>query len=116
MLVILRYSEGSLVSSATRAICERSFGVPQDDNRTPVLLAGNSLAPFQQRHIVRISDRLACRSRLILHLNEFTMRVFHCDHCDLPIFFENTFCGRCGHKLAYLPDLKIVASLDPADG
>src|SRR4051812_24272792 len=44
------------------------------------------------------------------------MRVFHCDHCSLPVFFENTFCGRCGHKLAYLPDLKVVASLDPADG
>src|SRR6202044_2301222 len=44
------------------------------------------------------------------------MRVFHCDHCRQPIFFENTLCGKCGHKLAYLPDLKIVASLDPAGG
>lgn len=42
------------------------------------------------------------------------MRIFHCDHCSQPVFFENTFCGSCGHKLAYLPDLKIVASLDPA--
>jgi len=41
------------------------------------------------------------------------MRVFHCDHCRLPVFFENTICGSCGHKLAYLPDLKLVASLDP---
>src|SRR5437868_6791850 len=39
------------------------------------------------------------------------MRIFHCDHCSQPIFFENTFCGKCGHKLAYLPDLKLVASL-----
>lgn len=44
------------------------------------------------------------------------MRIFHCDHCGLAVFFENTFCGRCGHKLAYLPDLKLVASLDPAGG
>jgi hypothetical protein len=46
------------------------------------------------------------------------MRVFHCDHCSNPVFFENVLCGRCGHKLAYLPDLKVVASLDPvmADG
>jgi hypothetical protein len=43
------------------------------------------------------------------------MRVFHCDHCGQSVFFENVLCGRCGHKLAYLPDLKIVASLDPAD-
>ncbi len=41
------------------------------------------------------------------------MRIFHCDHCDQPIFFENTCCGKCGHKLAYLPDLQLVASLDP---
>ncbi len=41
------------------------------------------------------------------------MRIFHCDHCNNPVFFENTLCGKCGHKLAYLPDLKVVASLDP---
>jgi hypothetical protein len=43
------------------------------------------------------------------------MRVFHCDHCRNPIFFENVLCGNCGHKLAYLQDLKIVASLDPSE-
>src|SRR5438874_2873184 len=43
------------------------------------------------------------------------MRVFRCDHCSRPVFFENTFCSNCGHKLAYLADLKLVASLDPAD-
>ena len=41
------------------------------------------------------------------------MRIFHCDHCSRPVFFENTLCGNCGNKLAYLPDLKIVGSLDP---
>lgn len=41
------------------------------------------------------------------------MRVFHCDHCNNPVFFENTVCGKCGNKLAYLPDLEVVASLDP---
>jgi len=44
------------------------------------------------------------------------MRTFHCDHCGQAIFYENTFCGKCGHKLAYLPDLQVVASLDPANG
>jgi len=44
------------------------------------------------------------------------MRIFHCDHCGQAIFFENTFCGKCGHKLAYLPDLLVIASLDPASG
>ncbi len=41
------------------------------------------------------------------------MRVFHCNHCGQLIFFENTTCGNCGHRLSYLPDLQIVASLAP---
>ncbi len=44
------------------------------------------------------------------------MRIFHCDHCGQTIFFENTVCNKCGHKLAYLPDLKLVASLERAKG
>jgi len=42
------------------------------------------------------------------------MRIFHCDHCGQSIFFENSVCGNCGHLLAYIPDLKIVASLNPS--
>ncbi len=42
------------------------------------------------------------------------MRIFHCDHCGNPVFFENTLCGNCGHLLAYLPDQKLIASLDLA--
>lgn len=41
------------------------------------------------------------------------MRIFHCDHCGALVFFENTFCEACKHKLAYLPSLKVVGSLDP---
>ncbi len=41
--------------------------------------------------------------------------MFHCDHCGNAVFFENTVCGKCGHKLAYVPDLKLVVSLDPTD-
>ena len=41
------------------------------------------------------------------------MRIFHCDHCSNPVFFENTFCERCRHALAYVPGLKQVVSLDP---
>jgi hypothetical protein len=40
------------------------------------------------------------------------MKVFHCDHCGHLLFFENTQCVRCGHRVAYLPDLTIVGSLD----
>src|ERR1700719_2689339 len=43
------------------------------------------------------------------------MKIFHCDHCDNLLFFENTYCLSCGHQVAYLPDLRLVASLRPAD-
>jgi hypothetical protein len=41
------------------------------------------------------------------------MRVFHCNHCDKLVFFENTECEHCGHRLAYVPQLRAVVSLDP---
>lgn len=42
------------------------------------------------------------------------MKVFHCDHCQHLIFFENVRCVKCDHTLAYLPDLGVVGSLEPA--
>ena len=44
------------------------------------------------------------------------MKVFHCDHCGHLLFFENIACVSCGHRLAYLPDLALVGSLDEAGG
>src|SRR5258708_170826 len=41
------------------------------------------------------------------------MKIFHCDHCGQLLFFENTVCVTCGHRVAYLPDVRRVASLDP---
>jgi hypothetical protein len=41
------------------------------------------------------------------------MNIFHCDHCRHLLFFENTECVSCGHRVAYLPDLRLVGSLDP---
>ena len=43
------------------------------------------------------------------------MKIFHCDHCGQLVFFENTECVSCRHKLAYLPDLGVVGSLDGGD-
>lgn len=40
------------------------------------------------------------------------MKVFHCDHCRGLVFFENTVCTKCEARLAYLPDLGVVGSLD----
>ena len=42
------------------------------------------------------------------------MKIFHCDHCDNLVFFENTQCVNCGHVLAFLPDLVEIGSLEPA--
>ena len=42
------------------------------------------------------------------------MKAFHCDHCQNLAFFENTRCTKCQRQLAYLPDLKAMASLDQA--
>jgi hypothetical protein len=40
------------------------------------------------------------------------VKIFHCDHCQQLVFFENIRCVNCGHALAYLPDLQDVGSLD----
>lgn len=43
------------------------------------------------------------------------MKVFHCDYCDHLVFFENTVCVSCEHKLAFLPDVLEIGSLEPVD-
>ena len=43
------------------------------------------------------------------------MKVFHCDHCGQLVFFQNTHCVQCERRLAYLPDLGVVGSLDCAE-
>ena len=40
------------------------------------------------------------------------MKTFTVDHCRQLVFFENMRCVRCDHRLAYLPDLGVVGSLD----
>lgn len=40
------------------------------------------------------------------------MKVFHCDHCRHLVFFESTTCLNCGKRLAYLPALGVIGSLD----
>jgi hypothetical protein len=44
------------------------------------------------------------------------MKVFHCDHCDQLLFFENVRCVRCGRALAYVPELRELTSLDHLGG
>src|SRR6187399_805252 len=42
------------------------------------------------------------------------MKVFHCESCGNLLFFENTSCVSCQRTVAYLPDVGVVASLEPA--
>jgi hypothetical protein len=42
------------------------------------------------------------------------MKIFHCDHCQQLVFFENIRCVKCQHVLAYLPDIMDMGSLEPA--
>jgi hypothetical protein len=41
------------------------------------------------------------------------MKLFTCPSCSQVLYFENTLCERCGHRLAYLPELQTLSSLEP---
>jgi hypothetical protein len=40
------------------------------------------------------------------------MKVFHCDHCNQLVFFENTRCVSCSHRLGFVPEAMAIRSLD----
>ena len=42
------------------------------------------------------------------------MRLFTCGACGHTVFFENVRCTQCNHILAYLPDARRVAAIEPA--
>jgi hypothetical protein len=42
------------------------------------------------------------------------MKLFQCQHCGQVLYFENTRCERCGHRLGYLPERTTLSALDPA--
>ncbi len=39
------------------------------------------------------------------------MKIFNCDNCGHPVFFENVTCLNCGSSLAFLPDQLTMAAL-----
>jgi len=43
------------------------------------------------------------------------MKLFTCA-CEQLVFFESVSCTRCGRTLAFLPDRRQVAALEPAEG
>jgi hypothetical protein len=40
------------------------------------------------------------------------MKIFLCDACGQPIFFENVQCTQCGHTLGYLPDRSRLSAIE----
>ena len=44
---------------------------------------------------------------------ELTMKLFQCQSCGHPLYFENTHCERCHHQTGYLPDIEVVTAVEP---
>src|SRR5215217_8374908 len=44
-----------------------------------------------------------------------TMKLFQCQACGQPLYFENTSCESCGRRLGYLPSVETLTSLEPAE-
>jgi hypothetical protein len=44
------------------------------------------------------------------------MKLFECQNCGQPLYFENTTCESCGLRLGYLPERETVTALEAADG
>ena len=43
------------------------------------------------------------------------MKLFECQHCRSPVYFDNTVCVSCGYPLGYLPERFEMSALE-ADG
>jgi len=41
------------------------------------------------------------------------MKLFECQNCEHPLYFENTTCESCGLRLGYLPAFETVSALQP---
>ena len=44
------------------------------------------------------------------------MKLFDCQNCGQPLYFENTVCESCGLQLGFLPELALVTALRPENG
>jgi len=43
------------------------------------------------------------------------MKLFECQNCGQPLYFENTRCESCGLRLGYLPEKQTVTALEEGD-
>jgi hypothetical protein len=42
------------------------------------------------------------------------MKLFNCQACGQAIYFENRYCGHCGHALGFLPIPGLMVAVEPA--
>jgi hypothetical protein len=43
------------------------------------------------------------------------MKLFKCQSCQQILYFENSVCVKCGHRLGYVPGIATLSALEPAD-
>jgi len=43
------------------------------------------------------------------------MKLFECQHCGQPLYFENIRCESCGRGLGYLPSKETISALEQAE-
>jgi hypothetical protein len=41
------------------------------------------------------------------------VKLFVCQSCGNVLYFENRSCGRCGHRLAFLPEKQVLSAIEP---
>ena len=41
------------------------------------------------------------------------MKLFKCQSCSQVVYFENTHCERCRHRLGYLSNVATMSALEP---
>ena len=44
------------------------------------------------------------------------MKLFECQNCGQPLYFENTSCESCGLRLGYLAERETITALEEVDG
>jgi hypothetical protein len=43
------------------------------------------------------------------------LKLFVCQACGNVLYFENRLCARCGHRLAFMPEMETLSAIEPAD-
>jgi len=44
------------------------------------------------------------------------MKLFECQFCEQPLYFENTYCESCGHELGFSPSLQNLSAVEWTGG